>query len=66
MELEDNNKYIELLGTEGKLKINILTADEKEEFKKLFNQCMINIRKILEMIYSILQMNIINSYIEGG
>ena len=34
MELEDNNKYIELLGTEGKLKINILTADEKEEFKK--------------------------------
>ena len=33
MELEDNNKYIELL-TEGKLKINILTADEKEEFKK--------------------------------
>ena len=34
MELEDNNKYIELLGTEGKLKVNILTADEKEEFKK--------------------------------
>jgi len=34
MELEDNNKYIELLGTEGKLKVNILTADEKEKFKK--------------------------------
>jgi len=34
MELEDNNKYIELLGTEGKLKVNILTLDEKEEFKK--------------------------------